>query len=774
MAEIEAIFERCLQKLETGASLEDSLSGNAAEQAEIASLLQIAAALRSLASPVPARSEQAYQAPRSAFLAAAGAFGAAEPAPDEVALADSLAMLAEGATVDDCAAAFPRNAAELRVSLDVVNALQAAAQPAPQRTASQIASERAAFLASAREYAGRQNKPGWLAGALAGLAVLFRQPVWRAVAVVFLLLATFFGLGGTALTVASNALPGDALYPVKLAAERARVAVTVDERERAQLLEIFDQRRRQEVVDVVDAGRQIEVQFPGTIQSMLDGMWTISGMALPVFVPGDAEVIGVPAVGRQVLVTAYSDGQGRLIAGRVVVFGGDGAAAPTPTATATATGTPVRAILAPERSTATATARPRPTDTTVTRPTATATLTATPVITATAALTTVLTATPTATASGTPAVSPTPTATLAPYPGSHFGLIEEIHPTWWSVGGRRILLTPDTQIDESMGPAEVGAEVAIEGIIMPDPPAFVATLIRVTSSVYETREWTGTIQSMSGDIWVVGNTTVDVSDASISGTPAVGKVASVRARRRANQMWQATSVSVQEVEYVYVFGTIQSISGDIWVVAGQTVNVAGAQFSGDPPAVGLYAEIEAISTGGQLRAVRVNVVGPTSTPTSTPVATPTPTGTPAATPTPTGTPAATPTPTGTPAATPTPTGTPGATPTPTDTPAATATSTETPGATATPTPAAGSPTATPTTAPPTATFTPEPPTATPTEPPPIPTNTPTTPAAPPTSTPPPVSTPTEVPPPPTATYTPVPTLPFTPPPPPTLEALAIN
>ena len=763
MAEIEAIFDACLLKLETGATIEESLQGYAAEQAEIAPLLQVAAALRSLAVPVPARTEQTRQATRSAFLAAAVAVRDTVPVPGEDALEESLTMLAAGATTDDCAAAFPKQAMELRSSLDIVQALQLAAEPAPQRDAAQIARERQAFLAVAREQAREQRKARGLAATLAAWSALFRQPAWRAVAVVFLLLVTFFGLGGTALTLASDALPGDPLYPVKLVAERAQVAITLDEGRRAQLQVAIDQRRREEAAAVVGAGRQIEVKFPGIIESMVDGVWMISGMDVPIFVPGDAEVVGMPAAGRQVLVTGYSDGQGRLIVRQVIVFGGDGdGASPTPTATLTAT--PARAVAPPVRPPDTATARPQPTDTSVLRPTVTAVLSSTPTLTATETLTPSLTATPTATSSGTPTVSPTPSATLAPYPGTRSGLIDEKHPNWWLVNGFRILLTPETLIDESLGPADVGALVVIEGIELPDPPAFQAVLITVMRSTVETRQWTDRIQSISGSIWVVGNTAVDVSGASISGTPGVGKVASVSARRSADEMWHATNVSIEdEVEPVPIFGTITSISGNIWGVGGYSVNVAGATITGLPPAVGLYASIEAVEENGQLRAITVDVSAPfaTDTPTVTPTGTP---GAPTATPTGTvGQPTATPTgtigvPTETPTGAPTvtPTGTPGA---PTETP--------------TGTPAEPPPTPTNTPAEPTATPTP-PPTSTPTDEPPIPTNTPSNPTATATAIPtsPPISTPTPtaVQPPPTATYTPVPTLPFTPPPPPTFEA----
>ena len=684
MAKIEAIFDACLLNLETGATIEESLKGHAAEQAEIAPLLQIAAALKSLAMPVPAREEQSLQAARSTFLAAAKTARDAEPVQDEVALEESLAMLAGGATADECLATFPKNAVELRSSLGVIEALQAAAEPVPERPAAQIASQRQAFLAAARQKARQQREPGGLAAALAGLIALFRQPVWRAVAAVLLLLATFFGLGSTALTLASGALPGDALYPVKLASEQVRVAVTLDEGERAQLQATLEQRRRQEAVDVVGAGRQIEVQFMGTIETMLDGVWTIGGMTMALVVPGDTEVIGIPAAGRQVLVTGYSDGQGRLIARRVMVIGGDSNNAPSPTATTTSTGTPVRVIVTVAPPTNTATPSPSPTNTPVAS--ATPTSTATPTVTATATVTPTntptVTATPTTTPSVTPTASPTPTATLAPYPGSHYGLIEEKHPTWWLVSGRQILLTPDTEIDESAGPAEVGAEVAVEGLIIPDPPAFQATFIRVTRYDYEFKEWTGVIRSITGSVWLVGDTTVDVSGATITGTPGVGMIATVQAQRRANSVWQATTVVVDESEYEYVFGVIDSIVANIWVVDGRTVDVFGAEFFGEPPRVGLYAEIEAVEVDGQLFAVRVNVVAPTATPTPSPSATETPTATLTATPTATSIlikPTATPT---------------------------------TVPPTATPTETAGLPTATPTTAPPTALPTDESPTHT--------------------------------------------------------------
>lgn len=684
MPEIEGAFETCLLKLEAGGTIEESLAGQPAWQAELAPLLQVVAALRSLAVPAPARVEQTQKAARAAFLSAAASLKGATSATSEIALDDSLEMAAAGASVDDCLTAFPGHADMLQPALEMISALQASRSAVPPRDAAVLAEQRAAFLSSARQARSRARSGGDR-GLAAALANLFRQPVWRAATVLLLLLVTLFGVGGTALTLASDALPGDALYAIKLAGERARVAVTLDETQRAELLQTFEQRRREEVVEVVDQGRQIEVQFPGTIETMVDGVWTIVGLPMAILVPGDAEVIGTPAVGHNVLVIGYSDGQGRFIVRRVFVSGPAGGA---PAATATRPPTPTQAPVAAPMPADTATPTSLPTDTP--SPTFTPTLTATSTISATATLTPTLTATPTASPSGTPTITPAPSATAGPYPGLHFGLIEEKHPTWWLVSGYRVLLTPSTRIDESLGPADVGAEVAVEGIHQPQIPGIEAALIRVTRGNLESKEWTGEIRSMNGSIWVVGDTAVDVAGAAIVGVGVVGQDATVWATRRANEMWRASNVWVDE--YVPIFGTITSISGDIWVVAGQTVNVSDAQFSGVPPRVGLYAEIEAIRRGGQLFAVRVNVLAPAATPTATSFSTATPTATASATDTPTVPPTATPT---EPAPTDTPTNEPTATPVD-------------PTATATPTPPFPFPTPTPAQPPPTATFTPVP------------------------------------------------------------------
>ena len=53
------------------------------------------------------------------------------------------------------------------------------------------------------------------------MAGLFRQPAWARAAALLVVVLLTLGFSRVAVTAASDALPGDTLYPVKLAAEQA-------------------------------------------------------------------------------------------------------------------------------------------------------------------------------------------------------------------------------------------------------------------------------------------------------------------------------------------------------------------------------------------------------------------------------------------------------------------------------------------------------------------------------------------------------------------------
>ncbi len=736
----EDAFEQSTALLASGASLEDCLDRFPYYAADLRPRLEMLVGLQQVRRLAPQPSPAARSTARGLFVARAAALGQPPSLSAEDALDASLRMVAAGAAVEECLQAFPHYARELRSALAITAALRTeVALPVPARPAQAIATPRQAFVesAGAARRAARTQQTGadWL-GSLAGL---FRQPAWARAAMLILIVLLTLGFGRVAVTVASVALPGDTLYPVKLAAEQARLWVTADEDQRATLREQFEQTRREEAAVVTEQRRQVQVQFPGVIESMVDGVWRIAGLEMPVLVAGDAVVRGQPAVGANVTILAYSDGSGSLVARQVLVMAPADALPPAAMATSISTRTPrpdppALAPLLPTTATWTPGSRP--------------TFTRTP--TASPTLIPITTATPSGTTTTTPSVTATSTSTLLPRPVTLYGAIQEQSATRWIVDGRDVVITANTVIDESQGPAVIGANVQVDGIEQEDR-LVVALSIRVLASPVDTETFTGMIQVMGGSQWLIGNRWVIVDGSTqIVGVPAVGKAATVAARRVSGGPWTATRIEVEEpAEPVYLEGVISAIGASSWVVAGQTIVITGdTVITGAPPQIGLNAEVEAIPSNGSLLARFINVIAPASAPTLTPTTeppAPTPTDPLEPTPTPTGPlePTATPTDPLEPTATPTDPLEPTATPTDPLEPTATPTDLSPPSATPTPGPPLATPT--PTTGPPVPTPfdtpTPAPPTATPIA---TPTTAPTFPSpAPPTATP--VATPTTAP-----------------------------
>ena len=785
MAEIDAIFDACVTQLFAGAAVEACLARVPAETPEVASLVQIAVALRSLAGPLPESDAQARQQARSRFLSHARALGQPSPVTMEQALDESIGKIAAGASIDECLDAYPHHAAELGSLLTTIadlqqvgnirtkseaaaatdarrsflahatalrdhpkvsieDALDASIQmtaagatidtcletypqhatelrallqavflarqdqlPVPPRPRKTVLSQRRAYVAAADAL-----KPVRLAP-VASVAArttpqpvaapsppwwqtwgnIFRQPQWRGAMAVALMLILVIGFGRTAVTVASGALPGDALYPVKILAEQTRLVLTADNEQRAQLEQQFNQTRLEEAGSVATEGRQVLVQLPGVIESIDGDTWTIFGLDRPVLVPREAMLQGAPGVGKRVLIIAWSDGQGNLVARQITIledrpFGQEPADTPLltlPPPPPRSTESPfggLSPILSPTR-TPTPMDSPWPTETATAVVTATSTLTPSLVVTPIASIT----ATPSASPSTTPSATTTETVTpVGPNPVNFTDIIQQINPDWWLVGGRTVRIDGSTTIDESLGDAEPGAEVRVTGFELPGQGEILATSIVVTRPLGELQviEFTDTIAEMNGSLWRIGNTWVDVSNATITGTPVIGSVAIVRAERRGDETWMAVWVRIQEdPEPLYISGMIDAVGSGSLVVDGNTILIDSAtRFSGLPPAVGLWADVTAVERSDGIHAQSIYVYASTPEP---PTATPEP---PTATPEP---PTATPEP---PTATPEP---------PTATPEPPTATPEPP--TATPEP----PTATP--EPPTAT--PEPPTATP-------------------------------------------------------------
>jgi hypothetical protein len=172
--------------------------------------------------------------------------------------------------------------------------------------------------------------------------------------VLFLLL---LGTSGVAVTLSTGALPGDALYPVKLAGQRVRFALTLNPVARGLLVHRYDAQRRQDVQAVLKGGRRATVEFQGTLNRMEESLWIVSG--LPVVVSETTTIVGTPYLGAAVHVRGQLPGDGQLIAIWVSVDS-DVGTLPTLTPEATHTPPPASTPTRPEALSPTRTVEPTP------------------------------------------------------------------------------------------------------------------------------------------------------------------------------------------------------------------------------------------------------------------------------------------------------------------------------------------------------------------------------------------------------------------------------
>jgi hypothetical protein len=210
----------------------------------------------------------------------------------EAALASALEMIQQGASRDECLARHSEFANELALLLDAAQLARAGLMARAQIPAPNLARGRARFLDAARP----------------ARAFVFAPRFALATACAILLLViSGFGLS----TASADALPGDALYPIKLGFEQAQIALTFNAESRAQLAEDHAARRRDEVQAVVTLQRATDVEFSGVVQSASGGALIVSGV--PIVVEDAPDL----PVGSPVQVQARTTTDGQVIARRI-------------------------------------------------------------------------------------------------------------------------------------------------------------------------------------------------------------------------------------------------------------------------------------------------------------------------------------------------------------------------------------------------------------------------------------------------------------------------
>jgi hypothetical protein len=236
------------------------------------------------------------------------------------ALDQCLAWMRHGASIESCLDRYPEFAAELGPLLAVAVNVASARVPAPAAPARVSGRQRLLdALARKQESQAREQPVARLIKRLFVTLVPDRPAIpalaWKlatVVAAVVLLAGGWMAVAATA-----DSLPGDALYPVKLAAQRAELALTLDPDKHRLTADRFEAQRRLDVQAALSGRRQVAVEFRGVLQHRDGAYWIVDG--LPVEVRATTVIAGQPDLGAIVQVWAELPGNGDMTATRLVV-----------------------------------------------------------------------------------------------------------------------------------------------------------------------------------------------------------------------------------------------------------------------------------------------------------------------------------------------------------------------------------------------------------------------------------------------------------------------
>ncbi len=195
-----------------------------------------------------------------------------------------LSALATGVDLEACLALYPDLADELRPALQTAQRARLSAQA--DVPAAAMNRSRAKMLAHAGDLRSKK-KSFFLSGVFPRLAL-------ASLAVVLVFFLSFNGLA----TVSAQALPGDGLYPVKLAAENLTLRLAPSGEARQQLADDYQQRRTEEVRSLLSSGLVRNISLEGVIDEVSSEQLIVQG--IPVRMDADTEVSGELIPGRLV------------------------------------------------------------------------------------------------------------------------------------------------------------------------------------------------------------------------------------------------------------------------------------------------------------------------------------------------------------------------------------------------------------------------------------------------------------------------------------------
>ena len=175
-------------------------------------------------------------------------------------LDDCIGELRNGGSIESIVERYPEHASELKALLELVQAIQQL--PKPEPAADALSS---ALVAMGQELALLRpvESPRPEKGRHSALRRLFQQPrlAWT-LSVAFALVLLFVGIG----TVSANSVPGDILYPLKLATEKVSFLLAFSSERKAELRLTFSEQRTKEIKQVLQKSGKLDERL---LNSML-------------------------------------------------------------------------------------------------------------------------------------------------------------------------------------------------------------------------------------------------------------------------------------------------------------------------------------------------------------------------------------------------------------------------------------------------------------------------------------------------------------------------
>jgi hypothetical protein len=240
----------------------------------------------------------------------------------QAALDDCLQSLLSGTDLSVCLARYPQHVSELRPLLELAVTICAVSTPAPVVAARVAGLDRA--LQAVAERRAFRSKPAFAFsfGQRTKFGDSTPQPrrARPALQMAFALVIVLAVVIGGAFAASAASLPGDVLYPVKLAGQQVQVTLMWDDVTRQQLEEQFSAQQRTDIQIALQARRHAAIQLQGTAEQIGGNVWVING--LRVSLEPAASVMGQPHIGDWVVMRGRLPGDGSIVATEIIVTEG--------------------------------------------------------------------------------------------------------------------------------------------------------------------------------------------------------------------------------------------------------------------------------------------------------------------------------------------------------------------------------------------------------------------------------------------------------------------